>query len=730
MADDLVVGIRLKADGSGFVGEVRLADRELGRLGGRARTVTRDSDRLAESFRRIGHYGVALVGLNVFKNIARDLLQAGTAGQKLQTTFQFVAGTAQGAAQEMAFVRDVAGRLGLDLFSAAGAYAKLAAAAKGTALEGRAARDIFTALSGASTALGLSAEETSGALLAVSQMISKGKVNAEELRGQLGERLPGAFQIAARAMGVSTAQLDAMLQAGEIVSDDFLPRFAAELQRTFAGVLPTATRTAQAEVNRLKTAWDELKVSFAEGGALSAATAGIRGLTDAVREAGPWAKDLAGFLGAAWRILSEGPGSVQLFDDLPARVAELRGYQRELKELRAGSSGRSGIGATLRFRDIMGSLRDAGLDSDADIEREIARLQALVRLSRGVVFGRGTPVLGSLANLPRQGAGRLPIDQIAQETNSGETRDARVKASAAAAEAAARAAEQAHAASLRVIEQNASEVEASLQRLGEAERQRAADRTIAAREFGASLRTESEAIRAEYDARLSQLAQFEQERIDIGMSYAEARTRLEDETAKKILALEGNAMKDMAQTGVEAFKDLQQAVEGWGREAANAIVDFTFTGKTSFGDMVNSILKDLARMAVYQSITRPLFAALSAALPGLLGGAAPVQEGPTLAPLAPLPRRAAGGPVAAGRTYLVGEAGPELLRMGGSGGHVVPNHALGSTISIAVNVDATSGAVDVRGGADQMRSLGAAIAAAVRAEVMVQRRPGGLLAAR
>lgn len=62
-------------------------------LGIGARTVTRDSDRLAESFRRIGPYGAAILGLSFAKILARDLLQAGVAAQKLQTTFTFVTGT-------------------------------------------------------------------------------------------------------------------------------------------------------------------------------------------------------------------------------------------------------------------------------------------------------------------------------------------------------------------------------------------------------------------------------------------------------------------------------------------------------------------------------------------------------------------------------------------------------------------------------------------------------------
>src|SRR5690606_22603244 len=53
-------------------------------------------------------------------------------------------------------------------------------------------------------------------------------VQAEELRGQLGERIPGAFATAARAMKVTEVELNAMLKRGEVLAVDLLPRMAAE----------------------------------------------------------------------------------------------------------------------------------------------------------------------------------------------------------------------------------------------------------------------------------------------------------------------------------------------------------------------------------------------------------------------------------------------------------------------------------------------------------------------
>jgi hypothetical protein len=49
--------------------------------------------------------------------------------------------------------------------------------------------------------------------------------------------------------------------------------------------------------------------------------------------------------------------------------------------------------------------------------------------------------------------------------------------------------------------------------------------------------------------------------------------------------------------------------------------------------------------------------------------------------------RAAGGPVAAGRTYLVGEKGPEILTMGGSSGHITPNHQLGGPTFLETHIE-------------------------------------------
>jgi hypothetical protein len=96
-------------------------------------------------------------------------------------------------------------------------------------------------------------------------MISKGNVQAEELRQQLGERLPGAFQYAARAMGVTTQELNDMLENGEVLADDLLPKLADELDRTFGPNVAAAADSLKASLQRLSLEVEILSNTAAEG---------------------------------------------------------------------------------------------------------------------------------------------------------------------------------------------------------------------------------------------------------------------------------------------------------------------------------------------------------------------------------------------------------------------------------------------------------------------------------
>jgi len=165
------------------------------------------------------------------------------------------------ADDQLKFAFEQANRLGLAQETTARSYMQLAASAKGTKLEGATVKEAFLGVAEASTALKLSQEQSEGAILAVTQMISKGKISAEELRRQMGERIPGAFNIAARAMGVTTQRLDKMISTGRITAEKFIPRFAAQLRKEFG---PAAIKAAQ-DFAAIEQRFENLKLTMRQG---------------------------------------------------------------------------------------------------------------------------------------------------------------------------------------------------------------------------------------------------------------------------------------------------------------------------------------------------------------------------------------------------------------------------------------------------------------------------------
>lgn len=334
--------------------------------------------------------GAIGVGLSVtgaiasIQQIGKALIDAEASAVKFKAAFTSISG-AESVGRELEFVRGTARQLGLDLEATSNSYLKLAASSRGTTLEGQATRDIFTAVSKAATTLGLSSSEADGALLAVSQMMSKGTVQAEELRGQLGERLPGAFQIAARAMGVSTSELGKMLEAGQVIAEDFLPKFAKQLEKELGQASVKAAGTASREWQRLQNEFGDLVKTIANGGLANALGGAF----------GALAKGLAG-INEQFRLMKNEPWYKVLFDianplDGPVRRGALGTAEERVKQFTALNAGGPGYESELaqakadlaRVRALNGSpggAMEGGVGDDARVKAMQAEAKAIDEL--------------------------------------------------------------------------------------------------------------------------------------------------------------------------------------------------------------------------------------------------------------------------------------------------------------------------------------------------------------
>jgi len=166
-------------------------------------------------------------------------------------------------AENLEWCKNLARSYSQDMVSLISNFAQFHAACEKTNLDLENQKLVFEALTKAAAYYHMSADRSKDMMNAITQMMSKGKVSAEELRRQLGNALPGAFNLMAAAMGVSTAQLEDMMKKGQVISAEVLPRFAA--------MLNTVTKNAdfnsvQMSLNRLKNSWYELvENSGAEG---------------------------------------------------------------------------------------------------------------------------------------------------------------------------------------------------------------------------------------------------------------------------------------------------------------------------------------------------------------------------------------------------------------------------------------------------------------------------------
>ena len=157
----------------------------------------------------------------------------------------------------------------------------------------------------------------------------------------------------------------------------------------------------------------------------------------------------------------------------------------------------------------------------------------------------------------------------------------------------------------------------------------------------------------------------------------------------------------------EALKKIQSLYDGIASSVETGLVDAiegAINGTKTLGDVARSVFTQIQRSLIQFGVN-----AFLGGLPGIGGFF-----------------RADGGPVSKGKSYIVGERGPEMFTPGSSG-MITPNHELGgSSTNVVVNVDASGSAVE--GDEEQGRQLGLAISAAVQSEIIQQKRPGGLLA--
>lgn len=211
----------------------------------------------------VGAFGI-VGGVSLFATLAQDIFKTTKELQSLDNALKQVSGTQETFRANQEFLRKTSEDFGLDINGLTKQFTQFYVSAKDK-ISGKEIENIFTSVAKAGAVMGLSVENQDRAFLALNQMMSKGVVSAEELRGQLGEALPGAFGIMAKALNVNEQQLGKLMKDGKLLANEVLPKFAEALEKVYGIENIDRVETLAAAQNRLSNEWTEFIRSLNEG---------------------------------------------------------------------------------------------------------------------------------------------------------------------------------------------------------------------------------------------------------------------------------------------------------------------------------------------------------------------------------------------------------------------------------------------------------------------------------
>jgi lambda family phage tail tape measure protein len=740
--------------------------------------------------------------------------------------------------QQLQIARNVSKDYSVGLLETINGYAQVAIAAKANGLSVAQTENIYRGVIATGAAFGKSQEDLSAIVRATTQILSKAKVTAEELGGQLGERIPGAVAKFAEKTGRSLPELAKDLEQGKVTIADFvaftkgqlddydkiariigespekagarleialdtaaenyggffqtvgaqfqdfatrlvtwvnqnsqtIKRFVTfsvnnfsglmagidflitkieEIPKAFEKYLPKVlkaqfdfsvfgedTTPAKFINERLKTYtdnWSKIFPDFVPTDAMfgKGANAGLGSNLDPVAENKKAEQERreADALKATIPIIKQyGEQRLSLLNEIKARqekINELQAEQTDLNKLQVNDSVRR---QKITIEDLQKELRILEIRKNLSIEE--------INIKKSGDGPEKQKLQLALANL--KAVNKLKESNVALNNERKKANNEEAKEIIARAELIKK--------TQKEIQELSKPQKEELEEMQLRMRYRRDPRALEAKLEDLNTRrrfaSRKEQIpEGDTTGQLEQINKVEEEAIKGAEAIRALKRSIDELNAADV----GQGFKN----GVESFltgigtmsENVSQLTQNAFQGLSDGIAELVTTGKMNFNDFANSIIKDMIRIATQQLILRPILQGIG----GLFGGG-----GGTLAPTDMfkyvnnakgnlyaqngIQAFARGGivdkpmlfPFAKG-IGLMGEAGPEAimpLRRGRDGNLGVAGG--GGTTNVVVNVDA--GGTKAQGDAPRGDQLGKALSAAVQAELIKQRRPGGLLA--
>lgn len=253
---DTTLNVVIRGDASSVTAATRTVRRDLNEMQTGVMNTGTAVEQLKSSI-------AGLVGAAALGALVKASLDAALQMERLTRQFTVFTGSADLAARELAFVKQEANRLGLDMTGLTETYGRFLNAIKGTVNEGEKGRAAFIGISEGMAAVGMTADMQNRAWAQLTQGIMKGKFEMEDLKTINEAGLP-IFKLMADALGITTGELLKMQSEGKLMVEDVLPKLGDSMHKAFGQSAVDSANSAQGAINRMNNALMESKAALGD----------------------------------------------------------------------------------------------------------------------------------------------------------------------------------------------------------------------------------------------------------------------------------------------------------------------------------------------------------------------------------------------------------------------------------------------------------------------------------
>jgi tape measure domain-containing protein len=651
----------------------------------------------------VGKLAVAYIGLRT----AQEAVQAGIQREESSRRLQFLAkGYGEIAAAQDAAARS--GRaFGLSITESNQQFAQLYGRLRPLNVSLSDIEAAFVGFNTAAKVSGATSEEASGALRQLSQALGSGALRGDELNSVL-EQAPGLVVALTKELNAPISQIRKLAEEGKITSDVVI-RALKRAGTEGADELAAAMDGPAQAVKNLQNEFENLQVAATKD-LLPSIIDGVRILTNTLKGIAPIIRGIGAVAGPVLNYINS-------LIEKATGIEQARFKATMMQRVGAARLERAGVGRT--YSDAQGNVYSTITGRRVQAAQPV-RSEAEANALQQQLLGRQVGGGGG-------GGGRSAADKA--------QRDRERAAEVAKQQQQAIAASQmqlSEARALYDIEGRILEARAAGNR--ELEVTRKAQTDLLRISFEAQLlQQNTELPAAQRKAQLDQLAvkaatisrQLEYDIIELGATRLDQIIQMAEGYSRNLTLTQQLTAEQQKQ------KDLADGIANTIGQGMASAFDGLIQGTEDFGaslrKIASGVLTDIANQLLRILVINQAINAISNLFGPKTGGFMPnVKFNPSAFNMPSLlPGRATGGSVTGGQPYLVGERGPELFMPGRSGG-IAPSGSFGGDTTIVVNVDASG--TKVQGNEPEGQALARIVAAAVNAELIKQKRPGGVLA--